>query len=41
MKNRFSDNTSNINSSPEHNQAPTVEGKIKLLDVVALTQDVP
>ena len=41
MKNKFSDNTSNINSSPEHNQAPTEEGKIKLLDVVALTQDVP
>ena len=41
MKNKFSDNTSNINSSPERNQEPTEEGKIKLLDVVALTQDVP
>ncbi|MYG08896.1 DUF4926 domain-containing protein [Candidatus Poribacteria bacterium] len=41
MKNKFSDNTSNIDSSPERNQAPTEKGKIKLLDVVALTQDVP
>ena len=41
MKNKSSDNTSNINSSPERNQAPTEKGEIKLLDVVALTQDVP
>ena len=41
MKNKFSDNTSNIDNSPEHNQAPTQKGEIKLLDVVALTQDVP
>ncbi len=37
MKNKFSDNTSNIDNSPE----PTKKGEIKLLDVVALTQDVP
>ena len=41
MKNKFADNTSNIDSSPEHNQAPTEKGEIKLLDVVELTQDVP
>ncbi len=41
MKNKFSDNTSNIDNSPERNQAPTEKGEIKLLDVVALTQDVP
>ena len=41
MKNRSSDNTSNRDSSPEHNQEPTKKGEIKLLDVVALTQDVP
>ena len=41
MKNKFSDNTSNIDSSPEHNPEPTEKGEIKLLDVVALTQDVP
>lgn len=41
MKNKFSDNTSNIDNSPERNQAPTQKGEIKLLDVVALTQDVP
>ena len=41
MKNKFSDNTSNIDSSPERNQGPTEKGKIKLLDVVALTQDIP
>ena len=34
-------NKSNIDSSPEHNQEPTEKGEIKLLDVVALTQDVP
>ena len=31
----------NRDSLPEHNQKPTEKGKIKLLDVVALTQDVP
>ena len=41
MKNKSSDNTSNIDSSPERNQAPTEKGEIKLLDVVVLTQDVP
>ena len=41
MKNKFSDNTSNIDNSPERNQEPTEKGEIKLLDVVALTQDVP
>ena len=41
MKKEFSDNTLNIDSLPEHNQEPTEKGKIKLLDVVALTQDVP
>ncbi len=37
MKDKFSDNTSNIDSLPES----TDKGEIKLLDVVALTQDVP
>ena len=41
MKNKSSDNTSNIDNSPERNQEPTEKGEIKLLDVVALTQDVP
>ena len=41
MKNKFSDNTSNINSSPERNPKPTEKGEIKLLDVVELTQDIP
>ena len=41
MKNKSSDNTSNIDRSPERNHAPTQKGEIKLLDVVALTQDVP
>ena len=41
MKDKFPDNTSNIDSAPERNQAPTEKGKIKLLDVVALTQDAP
>ena len=40
MKNKFSDNTSNIDNSPERNQESTEKGEIKLLDVVALTQDV-
>ena len=41
MKDKFSDNTLNRDSVPERDQEPTEEGKIKLLDVVALTQDVP
>ena len=41
MKNKSFDNTSNIDNSPERNQEPTEKGEIKLLDVVALTQDVP
>ena len=41
MKNEFSDNTLNIDSFPEHNKKSAEKGKIKLLDVVALTQDVP
>ena len=41
MKNKFSDNTSNIDNSPERDQEPIEKGEIKLLDVVALTQDVP
>ena len=41
MKDKFSDNTLNRDSVPEPNQEPTETGKIKLLDVVALTQDVP
>ena len=41
MKNKSSDNTLNINNLPERNQESTEEGKIKLLDVVALTQDIP
>ena len=41
MKNKFSDNTSNIDNSPERNPKPTQKGEIKLLDVVELTQDVP
>ena len=40
MKNKFADNTSNIDNSPERNQEPTQKGEIKLLDVVALTEDV-
>ena len=41
MKDKSSDNTLNTDSVPERNQESTEEGKIKLLDVVALTQDVP
>jgi hypothetical protein len=41
MRDKFSDNILNTDSVPERNQEPTEEGKIKLLDVVALTQDVP
>ena len=40
MKNKFSDNTSNIDSLPERNPEPRQKIEIKLLDVVALTQDV-
>ena len=41
MKNKSSDNTLNREGLPEHNQESAEKGKIKLLDVVALTQDVP
>ncbi len=41
MKNKLSDNTSSIDNLPERNQESTEKGKIKLLDVVALTWDVP
>ena len=41
MKNKSSNNILNTDSLPERNQEPTEKDKIKLLDVVALTQDVP
>ena len=41
MKDKFSDNTLNRDVLPERNHESTETGKIKLLDVVALTQDVP
>ena len=41
MKNKFSDDTLNRDGLPEHNQESAEKGEIKLLDVVALTQDVP
>ena len=41
MKNRYSDDTTHINNLPEDKQKPTEKGKIKLLDVVALTEDIP
>ena len=41
MKNKSSDTTSNIDNLSEHNRELRKKGKIKLLDVVALTQDVP
>ena len=41
MKDKFSNNTLNRDNVPERDQEPTETGKIKLLDVVALTQDVP
>ena len=41
MKNKSSNNTLNTDSLSERNQESTEEGEIKLLDVVALTQDVP
>ena len=41
MKHKFSDNTLNTDSVSERNQESGEKGKIKLLDVVALTQDVP
>ena len=41
MKNKSPDNTSNIDNLSERNQEPIEKGEIKLLDVVALTQDVP
>ena len=41
MKNKFSDNTLNRDNVPERNQVSTEKGEIKLLDVVALMQDIP
>ena len=41
MKNKSADNTLNRDNLPERNQESTEKGKIKLLDVVALTEDVP
>ncbi|MCE2400310.1 DUF4926 domain-containing protein [Candidatus Poribacteria bacterium] len=41
MKNKFFDDTSHIDNLPEDKQKPTEKGKIKLLDVVALTEDIP
>jgi len=41
MKNKMSDDTSLIDSLPEDKQKPTEKGKIKLLDIVALIEDVP
>ncbi len=41
MKNKSSDNTLNKDGLPERDQEPTEEGEIKLLDVVALMQEVP
>ena len=41
MKDKFSDNPLNRDVLPKRNQEPTAKGKIKLLDIVALTQDVP
>ena len=41
MKDKFSDNTLNRDNLSERNQETVEIGKIKLLDVVALTQDVP
>lgn len=40
MKDKISDDTSHIDSLPEDKQE-SKEGKIKLLDVVALTEDIP
>ena len=41
MKNKFSDDLLNTDSVPERDKESTGEDKIELLDVVALTQDVP
>ena len=41
MKGKFSNNTLNRDNVSERNQEPTETGKIKLLDVVALTRDIP
>ena len=41
MKNKPSDNTLNRDNVPERNHEPTKKGEIKLLDIVALTQDIP
>jgi hypothetical protein len=40
MKNKFPDDALNADGLPEHKQAHAEQGKIKLLDVVALTEDV-
>ena len=41
MKNKSSDNTSNIDNLSERKPEPREKGEIKLLDVVALTLDIP
>ena len=41
MKQMISDDTSHIDSLSEDKQEPEEKGKIKLLDVVALTEDFP
>jgi len=41
MEDKFFDNILNTDSVPERNHEPIEESKIKLLDVVALTRDVP
>lgn len=41
MKNKYSDGISHVDGSLEHKQEPVKKDKIKLLDVVALTQDIP
>ncbi len=41
MKDKISEETSHIDSLPKDKQVPEDEGKIKLLDVVALTEDIP
>ena len=41
MTDKLSDDTSIIDSAPEDKQKLTEKGKIELLDVVALTEDLP
>ncbi len=41
MKDKIFDDTSHMDSLPEDKQEPEEKGKIKLLDVVALTEDIP